>query len=259
MGDITVTSAVYTVDTQTIDVSSTLNTLKTQNYGAIELPIAKLDADLRKDNRITAKPDADTLKINPPVLSVDYTDETGAAHHVETSLNDSLSIGNRSMVGNLLQKPGEMLWGTGMMFAKAQIITALVLFWALVVIWTFKQWTYLAVELRPTMDMKPGNPITYTTDNYGIFGKYIMMVVFAFITGTALLTSKIDKNFGVPPYGWLARAIMTLISGVAPVGGFFLQLMIWFTTVHSIEALKSKPVDTAQSAVSAVKSLIPQL
>jgi hypothetical protein len=78
MGDITIVSAAYVVGTQSIDVADIIEEIRSKNYGEINLPITKLDADLRKDNRIVLAATDPTLALTPPRITVEYTDERGA-------------------------------------------------------------------------------------------------------------------------------------------------------------------------------------
>ena len=263
MGDVKVTKADYIVGTQTIDVKGIIDKLKSDNYGAIQLPVAKLDADLRKENRILAKPDEDALKLTPPHLIVDYTDETGVPHHVETPITGELTIGNRSTVGKMIQTPGDIFWSFALVATRIQFVVALILFWTIVVVGTFKQWTYLGIELTPGSGAA-SNPLTYTTDNYGILGKWVMLIISGLLAATSFMTSKIDgliiKFFGpawAPAYGWFMRLLMTLSSGFAPVSGFFFQLLLWFTTVNSIEAWKANPESKKPFDPSGLAKLVP--
>ena len=269
MGDVKLTKADYIVGTQTIDVLAVLNKLKAENYGAIELSVSKLDAILRKDNRISTPPDAEALKLTPPRLIVDYEDETGIPHHIDkmgtppaaTTLppqtaaketfdgdsGDPVAIGNRTMFGKFIQTPMEILKDMGAFAARGSFIFALALFWAVVVIWTYTQWTYICIELTPNKGAA-WNPAYYTTENYGIFSKYIVGLTALIMGGLAALCSfgKLDevipKYIGITPvYGWLMRGIMTLASGFAPIAGFFLQLMVWVTVVRPIEGFKKNP------------------
>jgi hypothetical protein len=269
MGDVKLTKADYIVGTQTIDVLTVLNKLKAENYGAIELSVSKLDAILRKDNRISTPPDAEALKLTPPRLVVDYTDEDGIPHHIDktgsppaaTALppqtaaketfdgdgEDTVAIGKRSLFGKLIQTPMAILKDMGSFAARGSFLFALGLFWAVVVIWTYTQWSYIGIELTPNKGAA-WNPIYYTNENYGFFSKYVISLTALIVGGLAALCTftKLDelipKFVGVTPvYGWLMRGLMTISSGVAPIAGFFLQLMIWVTVVRPIEGFKKNP------------------
>ena len=248
MGDITLTKADYVVADQIIDVSSILTDIQMKNYGAIELPIATLDAQLRKDSRIVAKADADALKLTPPKLVVDYVDETGAYHHVETALTETLKIGERSALGQFVQKPGELLWGLGLMAAKGQFMFVFVLGWALVVLWAYKQFQFLETAFDPNTS-PPGiasrmPPDGYPTETYGIIGKWVMVGLWYLFYVMQIPSKPIGLIFGAtePPYGWLTKVVMSIFSALAPVAGFFFQFMIWFTAVQSIPSTPAKTV-----------------
>jgi len=263
MGEVKLTKAEYIVGTQTLDVMDLLNKIKAENYGAIELPMAKLDEDLRKDHRITTPADAEALRLTPPRLVVDYTDEKGIPHHIEKvgaaqaapippakekfENDDGVAIGKRSVLGRLIQTPSEIFKDMGMFAARGSFLFGFALFWTVMVIWTYTQWTYIGIELTP-LKGAAGDPTKYTTENLGIFAKYVVGLTALVMGALAALCeySKINATIakyvgGVPVYGWLMRAIMTITSGFAPIAGLFLQLMIWFTVVRPIEALKKNP------------------
>lgn len=278
MGEVKLTKAEYIVGTQTLDVMDLLEKIKDENYGAIELPMAKLDEDLRKDNRITTPADAEALRLTPPRLVVDYVDEKGIPHHIEKTGaaqaaplppakekfedgKDTVAIGGRSTFGRLIQTPSEIFKDMGMFAAKGSFLFGFALFWTVMVIWTFTQWTYIGIELTP-LKGAAGDPNKYTTENLGIFSKYIVGLTALAMGALAALCeySKVNATIakyvgGVPVYGWLMRAIMTITSGFAPIAGFFLQLMIWFTVVRPIEALKKNP--SPNSLTDSFSKLMP--
>lgn len=268
MGEVKLTKADYIVGTQTLDVMDILNKIKAENYGAIELPMAKLDADLRKDNRITTPADSEALRLTPPRLVVEYTDEKGIPHHIDKvgsatppailkenfdDGSDTVTIGKRTTFGMLVQTPSEILKDIGMFAAKGSFLFAFALFWTIMVIWTYTQWTYIGIELTPGSGAA-GNPTMYTTDNFGILAKYVVGLTALVMGGLATLCeySKINAVIttylgSAPVYGWLMRAIMTITTGFAPVAGLFLQMMVWFTVVRPIEAFKKNPSPSTMS------------
>jgi len=275
MGEVKLTKADYIVGTQTLDVRDILEKIKAENYGAIELPMAKLDADLRKDNRIVTPADAEALRLTPPRLVVDYTDEKGIPHHIDKvgsaqpppvptkekfeDGGDKVAIGGRSVFGRLIQTPSEIFKDMGMFAAKGSFLFGFALFWTVMVIWTYTQWTYIGIELTP-MEGAAGDPTKYTTENLGIFSKYVVGLTALVMGALAALCeySKINATLakyvgGTPVYGWLMRAIMTITTGFAPIAGLFLQLMIWFTVVRPIEALKKNPHPNSLTMLSVDK------
>jgi hypothetical protein len=270
MGEVKLTKAEYIVGTQTLDVMDLLEKIKDENYGAIELPMAKLDEDLRKDNRITTPADAEALRLTPPRLVVDYVDEKGIPHHIEKTGaaqaaplppakekfedgKDTVAIGGRSTFGRLIQTPYEIFKDMGMFAARGSFLFGFALFWTVVVIWTYTQWTYICIELTP-LEGAAGNPNEYTTENLGILSKYIVGLTALAMGALAALCEYLKINDVIarylkspPVYGWLMRGVMTITSGFAPIAGFFLQLMFWFTVVRPIEALKKNPAPTKLS------------
>jgi hypothetical protein len=276
MGDVKLTKAEYIVGTQTLDVLDVLNKIKSDNYGAIELPMAKLDADLRKDNRIATPPDAEALRLTPPRLVVDYTDGAGIPHHIEkigsaqppkvlpgtsehfnNNSEDTVAIGKRSAWGTLLQQPYDILKWFAVESTKGGFLFGLALFCALVVTWTWVQWGYICIVLTPRdlKDPKPSalNPAYMTTENFGILSKWIIPLVGGFIWILSGVAHKAIDPFLVkwginkaPAYGWLPRLLMTVGSGLGPVGGFFFQLMIWFTVVRPLQAFDKNPAPSTK-------------
>jgi hypothetical protein len=240
MGDITLTKADYVVADQIIDVLATLTDIQTKNYGAINLPIATLDAQLRKDNRIVAKPDADALKLTPPKLIVDYADETGAYHHVETLLTGTLTLGERSTFGQLVQKPSELLWNMGLVAAKGQFVFVFVFVWALIVLWTYKQFQFLEQAFGSGGIASAGPP--YPAETYGLIGQWVMFLLYYVYYYVQIPSKLIGIMFGAtePPYGWLVKVLFSIGSALAPVAGFFFQFLIWFTAVQSIPSTPAK-------------------
>lgn len=247
MGDITVTKAEYVVaDQPPIDVSEILNNLQMKNYGAIELPIATLDAQLRKDNRIILAATADQLKLTPPKLVVNYLDETGGYHHVETSLGDTLKLGERSTFGQFVQKPGKILWDLGLTAAKGQFVFVFALGWALVVLWSYKQFQFLE-EAFSTSSTPRGIVATlpadgYPVETYGIIGRWVMAGLWYLFYAMEFPSKPLGMLFGAaePPYGWLTKVVMAVFAALAPIAGFFFQFMIWFTAVQSIPSVPAK-------------------
>jgi hypothetical protein len=243
MGDITLTKAEYVVADQTIDVLSVLTEIQTKNYGAIDLPIATLDSRLRKDNRIVAKADADALKLTPPKLSVDYLDETGAYHHAETALTETLKLGERSSFGQLVQKPGELLWNLALVAAKGQFLFVFAFAWAIVVLWSYKQFQFLETAFDP--NSSPPGIVSrlpadgYPAETYGLIGRWVLVGLWYLFYAMQIPSKPLGIMFGAvePPYGWLTKVVMSLASALAPVAGFFFQFMIWFTAVQSIPSV----------------------
>jgi len=238
MGDLVLVSAVYTVADQQIDVMTALKGIQSSNYGAIKLPIATLDADLRKDNQIVTAADAAPLKLTPPSLTVNYKDATGANHYVTKKIGETLEIGKRSALGQFIQKPGDVLWSIALVAAKGQFVFVIVLGWALVVMWAFKQWKFL--ETAFDVGGIAQGPPPYSSETYGIVGPWVMFLIYWLFQLFAYPSKIFGAAFGAtePPRGWLVKILITVASGLAPLAGFFFQLMIWFTVVTSIPVTK---------------------
>jgi hypothetical protein len=238
MGDIVLVTAVYKVADQEIDVMPILATIQSNNYGAIELPIATLDADLRKDDRIFIKADDNALKQNLPSLTVNYKDPTGANHYVTKTIKETLNIGKRTAIGQFIQKPGDVLWSLAIVAAKGQFVFVIVLGWTLVVMWSFKQWQF--IEKAFDVGGVAQGPPPYSSESYGIIGPWIMFFIYWLLQAFSYPSKVFGAAFGGPeaPRGWLLKILITVASALAPVAGFFFQLMIWFTVVTSIPTVK---------------------
>jgi hypothetical protein len=238
MGSIRVSRADYIVADQTIDVLDILNELQEKNYGIIELSVSKLDADLRKDNRIITKPDADSLKLTPPKLLVDYADKAGRYHHVETPLTGTLKIGERSSYGQFVQKPGELLFNSSVVLAKGQMLFVFAFAWTLVVVWTYKQFQFLEAAFGPG---GPAESPQYPSEKYGVLGQWTMYLLYLIYYYVDMPSQPIGRMFSPdPPYGWLVKVFFSIASALAPVAGFFTQFIIWLTAVSSIPSNPSK-------------------
>jgi hypothetical protein len=238
MGDIVLVKAVYKVADQDIDVMPNLAAIQSKNYGAIELPIAALDAELRKDDRIVTKADSDVLKQSLPSLTVHYRSQTGANHYVTKTIKETLKIGKRSAIGQFIQKPGDVLWSLALVAAKGQFVFVVVLGWALVVMWSFKQWQF--IEKAFDVGGVAQGPPPYSTETYGIVGPWIMFLIYWLLQLFVYPSKILGAAFGgpEPPRGWILKILITVAAALAPVAGFFFQLVIWFTVVTSIPTVK---------------------
>jgi hypothetical protein len=238
--DITITRADYIVATQIIDVMSILKDIQSSSYGQIQLPISKLDADLRKDKRIIVAADSDVLKLTPPKLITEYSDKEGAFHIVESSLTETLSIGERTSFGQFVQKPGDVLWGLGLYAAKGQLVFVVVLFWALGVMWAFKQWQYLEKAFGPGGVAE--NP-PYTPETYGLVGQWVMFLIYCIFAIFAVPSKYIGLLFGgEAPRSWLVKVLFACASALSPIAGFAFEFLIWFCAVQTLTpAAKSVP------------------
>jgi hypothetical protein len=228
MGDILILSASYVVGDQDIDVTSYVTTQQGANYGAINFPVQQMDDDLRKKNMVVLEKDADPLKLTPPRLTINYTDTAGAYHSVAKKLGEVVDIGERSSFGKFVQKPGDVLYDVGLTAAKGQFLFVFVLSWALVVMWTYKQWDFLQGAYND-------NLITGTVnDSFGLLGKYVGIVIFYLFDYGAILGKPFGSFFPGAAAGWPIKFIFSLFSALTPVSSFFLNFLIWFTLVQSL-------------------------
>jgi hypothetical protein len=261
MGSVKVLTAKYTVSDQTIDVMDVLTDNQSRNYGKITILVSKLDADLRKNNQIATPADADALKLTPPELKVQYLDGRGLWHEAKAKISETLDIGERSAFGKFVQKPGDVLWGIGITAAKAQFLFVVVLGWTLVVLWTYRQWKYIEEAMQPTaIAGYNGAHHDYSEKDFGLVGQWVVWMISKFYSlfyYPSLLLGIVFKN---PPYGWLVKVIMSIGSGVAPISGFIVQVLIWFTAVVPIQELKTRvPVTVASAARDGVNGVAGML
>jgi len=230
MGEILILSAKYVVGDQDIDVTSYLTTQQRTNYGAINFPIQKMDDDLRGKHMIVLPADSDTLKLTPPVLTVTYTDEAGAHRTLSKKLGEVVDIGERSAFGKFVQKPGDVLMDFGLTAAKGQFLFVFVLSWALVVMWSYKQWEFLQGAYN-------GHNITGSIDDsLGLLGKYVGLAVFYLFDYVKIAELPFKGFIPTAAPGWTIKFIFSLISALTPVSSFFFNFLIWFTLVQSLLA-----------------------
>lgn len=230
MGGITVTVANYVVGPQVIDVSDYLEQERWKNFGEIKFAVAKLDAFLRSDNRITLAPDSTVLASSPPNLHVEYTDETGAFHSLDAGLNDTLDIGEQSFIGKLIRKPGAILWDLGIMTGNVFFIFVFAMTWALTVLWSLKQWEFIANNL----------PREGPYDRFGLLGHWVAVATNAFLRTMDTPSKFLGPFVGVvpAPYSWLTKWFFAFLTALSPVPGFFFQLLIWITLVQTLQLSK---------------------
>jgi hypothetical protein len=230
MGDILILNAEYTVGGQQIDVSDYVTQQQGANYGAIDFAVQKLDDDLRKDHRISIPADDPSLKLAVPRLTINYTDESGAYHTASYVLTEKVDVGERSSIGKFIQKPGDILWGVGLTVAKGQYLFGLVLVWALVVLWAFKQWEYLELAFRK------GAIDGSLHDEFGVLGKFMAVLVYTIFTYGNLLGKPFQILLGgaEPIPGWIVKYIFSAFAVLTPVSSFFVQFLVWFTLVQTL-------------------------
>lgn len=255
MGGVTVTSAKYVIGDQTIDVSEQVTDSQSRNYGEIVMIVSKLDADLRKNNQIAIPADSDTLKLTPPKLTVEYLDDRGLWHTKSATLSETLDIGERSAFGKFVQKPGDVLWGIGITAAKAQFLFIVVFVWVLVVLGTYRQWQFIEGAMQTSGIARKTTP--YTDTNYGLVGQWVVWGISKLYD--AFYYPSIWFSFGYNlPDGWPVKVLMSIGSAVAPISGFIVQIMIWFTAVVPIQQLKSPSPGSAATgdALSGAASLV---
>jgi hypothetical protein len=231
-GAVLILDAEYVVGSQAIDVSDYVTTQQGANYGAIKFPVQKMDEDLRKTHRVYAPPPADAaaLALNPPRLTINFTDQSGAYHTVSYTLTETVDIGERSAFGKFVQKPGDVLYDVGLTAAKGQFVFVFVLLWALIVLWSYNQWNFLQGQF--------GNGIITSTinDRLGLLGKYVALFVYWIFTYATPIGKPFEMLLGgadVKP-GWIVKFIFALFAALTPVTSFLFQFLIWFTLVQTL-------------------------
>ena len=228
MGDVVILKADYTVGNQTLEVLDYVTLEQTNNYGAIDFPVKKMDDELRADHRITVDANDPSLKYSHPSLKIDYTDESSAFHSVRYSINDRVTLGERSTYGKAVQKPGEVLWSTGITVSKGLLLFVAILSWLLVALWSYNQWGFLQ-EAYNRGDLTGFNP------EFGILGKYIAFIIYMLFFGFGVVETRIQMLTGMNAVtGWMLKFIFTLFGVIAPVASFFFQFLIWFLLVQTL-------------------------
>jgi hypothetical protein len=245
MGDITLISAVYTVGSHDIVLLNEMKEELAKNYGELNIVVSALDAKLRKDNRITVPVNDSSLAQHVPVLTIKYVDREGAWHIATGKLTDTVKIGERSVFGKMVQKPGEILWSSSLVVGQWMMVFVVVTMWALVVLWSWMQ--------TRGMEGKFTDWSTLTTARFGPIGFVIAVVIYVLfyivrIPGELIGNLMSEK----PPDGWLLKPFVAAASGYAPIPGFLVQTIIWMTVVRNL----GKPAgptmaDNASGAVDA--------
>jgi len=237
MGSVLVLNAEYVVGNQAIDVSDYVTTQQGANYGAIKFPVNKMDEDLRKAHRIAAPPPADAaaLALNPPRLTINYTDESGAYHTVSYTITEMVDIGERSAFGKFVQKPGDVLYDVGLTAAKGQFVFVFALMWALVVVWAYNQWGFLQDQFVN------GNITSTINDRLGVLGKYVALFVYWIFTYGSAIGKPLEMLLGGVDVkrGWIVKFIFALFAALTPVTSFLFQFLIWFTLVQTLVDLNN--------------------
>jgi hypothetical protein len=227
MGDITLISANYTVGTQSIALLNEMNEELTKNYGELNIVVSALDAKLRKDNRITMAANDPSLAQNVPLLTIKYADKEGSWHIKEANLNETLTIGERSVFGKMVQKPGEILWSSSLVVGQWMMLFVAVTMWALVVLWSWTQ--------TRGMEGKFTEWSTITMARFGPIGFVIAVIIYMLFYIVRIPCEVIGNWMSEkPPDGWILKAFMAAASGYAPIPGFLVQTIIWMTVVRNL-------------------------
>jgi hypothetical protein len=251
MGDITLISATYTVGTQSIALLNEMNEELAKNYGELNIVVSALDAKLRKDNRIVLPVNDPSLAQNVPVLTIKYADREGAWHIKEANLTETLTIGERSVYGKMVQKPGEILWSSSLVVGQWMMVFVVVTMWALVVLWSWMQ--------TRGMEGKFTDWSTLTTARFGPIGFVIAVVIYILFYIVRVPCELIGNLMNEkPPDGWILKAFMAAASAYAPIPGFLVQTIIWMTVVRNLgKPAGETMLGNTNAALGAAASLLP--
>jgi hypothetical protein len=246
MGDIALLKANYVVADQDLDLLDQMTAELAKNYGELKVIVSALDTKLREDKRITTPADSTLLAANVPTLTVDYTDETGAFRRAKATINETLHIGERSVYGKVVQKPGDLLWNVSIIAGQWSMIFVVATLYGLIVLWTWTQWKGMEgkftdwTEITSTRFGPLGFVIAVLV--YGIF--YIFRYPGKFISSTA-------------PDGWMVKLFMTALSAYAPIPGVLTQMIIWFTIVRNLgNATPPSALQGANAALGVASSAL---
>ena len=251
MGDITLISADYTVGTQTITLLNEMNEELAKNYGELNVVVSALDAKLRKDNRIVVAANDPSLAQNVPVLTIKYADREGGWHIVTGKLTDTVKIGERSVYGKMVQKPGEILWSSSLVVGQWMMVFVVVTMWALVVLWSWMQ--------TRGMEGKFTEWSSITMARFGPIG-FVIAVLIYMLFWIVRLPGDIIGNLmsEKPPDGWLLKPFVAAASAYAPIPGFLVQTIIWMTVVRNLgKPAGATMTDNTNAALGAAASLLP--
>lgn len=250
MGHITLISANYSVGREqsganSISLLNEMNEELAKNYGELNIVVSALDAKLRKDNRITVAANDPSLAQNVPLLTIKYTDGEGSWHIKEANLNETLTIGERSVFGKMVQKPGEILWSSSLIIGQWMMVFVVVTMWALVVLWSWMQ--------TRGMEGKFTDWSTLTTARFGPIGFVIAVVIYILFYIVRVPCEVIGNWMSKkPPDGWVLKLFMAAASAYAPIPGFLVQTIIWMTVVRNLgKPAGATMVDNAAGAVGA--------
>jgi hypothetical protein len=249
MGDITLISADYTVGTQTISLLNEMNEELTKNYGELNVVVSALDAKLRKDNRIVVPVNDPSLAQNVPVLTIKYADKEGAWHIATGKLTDTVKIGERSVYGKMVQKPGEILWSSSLVVGQWMMVFVVVTMWALVVLWSWMQ--------TRGMEGKFTEWSSITMARFGPIGFVIAVIIYILFYIVRIPCELIGNLMGGAPDGWILKAFMAAGSAYAPIPGFLVQTIIWMTVVRNLgKPAGATMTDNASGAVDAAAAAL---
>ena len=194
-------SANFVIGAQTINVQ---RYLKEQiSYGYLEYPVQTLYNTLNEKKMIAADVDPTSANLSPPALTITYIDDEGFKSQTY-KLADTIVLGQLSMAGQFMKKPGQLSWAAALIAGRVQFWAGIFIFWVLMVVWAYKMWSHMS-SMNLTWK-------TATVDEFGDYG-----YVFAKVAG-----GLIQVMMGAAPY------VMAFIAALAPVWSFFIQFVLWF-------------------------------
>jgi hypothetical protein len=254
MGEtITLLTAEYTVGSQGIVLLNEMNEELVKNYGELTVDVSALDAKLRDANRIIVAKNDPSLAQNIPALTINYVDKEGGWHTKTAKLTETLTIGERSVFGKMVQKPGEILWSSSLVVGQWMMVFVVVTMWALVVLWSWMQ--------TRGMEGKFTDWSTITTARFGPIGFVIAVLIYILFYIVRIPCELLGRLMSeTPPDGWILKAFMAAASAYAPIPGFLVQTIIWMTVVRNLgKPAGATMTDNASGAVDAAAGLLNRL
>jgi hypothetical protein len=249
MGDIVLKKAEYVVGSQLIDLMNEMNADLEKNYGELNVVVSALDAKLRKDNRIAIPPNDPSLAQSIPKLTIEYIDSEGSWHIATAELPETLHIGERTAFGKMIQKPGDVLWSTSIVVGQWTMVFVVATMYALVVLWTFKQWEFMQGKFEHWNDV--------SVERFGPIGFVIAVIVYGLFWIFRLPSDFLNPS---APDGWMLKWFVMATSAIAPIPGFLIEFIIWMTVVRNLgKGSSPSPGASVVAATDALSGLAGKL
>ena len=221
-----IVSATFKYGEQSINIIKYLKANMWSGY--VEYPVKTLFNDLKTDGIILPLTDPDSIKLKPPVASVQWFDESGY-HTMNFAMDATIILGKLTVWGLFMKKPGELSWTAALAAGRIQFWLAVGVFWILMVMWAYKMWGHM---------MNAG--LNWRTATAGRFGEYGQW--FAMVAGV------------IAPYG-VTKYIMAFIAALAPVWSFCIQFAMWFFVDSQLPERGTLPDSSGPVAASTTPSI----